>query len=55
MATLRSDIVIPEIFTPYLEEATTQRSAFLQSGIITAEEAYARCEQKALFRQFLAA
>jgi twitching motility protein PilT len=25
----------------------------LQAGIITAEEAYARCEQKALFRQFL--
>ena len=27
----------------------------LQSGIITAEEAYARCEQKALFRTFLKA
>jgi len=38
MATLRSDIVIPEIFTPYLEEATTQRSAFLQSGIIAPME-----------------
>lgn len=35
MATLRSDIIIPEIFTPYLSEQTTQRSAFLQSGIIT--------------------
>jgi hypothetical protein len=35
MATTRSDIVIPEIFTPYLEEQTTLRSAFLQSGIAT--------------------
>jgi hypothetical protein len=39
MATLRSDIVIPEIFTPYLEEATTQRSQFLQSGILAPMEA----------------
>lgn len=35
MATIRSDIIIPEIFTPYLEEQTTLRSAFLQSGIVT--------------------
>ena len=34
MATLRSDIVIPEIFTPYVEEQTTLRSAFLQSGVV---------------------
>lgn len=34
MATRRSDIIIPEIFTPYLLEATTQRDAFLQSGVV---------------------
>ena len=28
MATLRSDIIIPEVFTPYVLEATTQRDAF---------------------------
>ena len=35
MATLRSDLIIPEVFTPYLIEATTQRDAFLQSGVVT--------------------
>jgi len=34
MATLRSDIIIPEVFTPYLIEATTQRDAFLSSGVV---------------------
>jgi hypothetical protein len=34
MATLRSDIIVPEIFTPYLIEATTQRDAFLSSGVV---------------------
>jgi len=34
MATLRSDIIVPEIFTPYLLEATTQRDAFLSSGVV---------------------
>ncbi len=29
MATLRSDIIIPEVFTPYVIEQTTQRDAFL--------------------------
>ena len=33
MATLRSDVIIPEIFTPYLIEQTTQRNAFLASGV----------------------
>lgn len=33
-ATVRSDVVIPEIFTPYLEEATTRRNAFLASGVV---------------------
>jgi hypothetical protein len=28
MATLRSDIIIPEVFTPYVIEQTTQRDAF---------------------------
>ena len=35
MATLRSDLIIPEVFTPYLIEETTQRDAFLQSGVVT--------------------
>ena len=34
MATLRSDIIIPEVFTPYVIEQTTQRDAFLQSGVV---------------------
>ena len=34
MAVLRSDIVIPEIFTPYVIEQTTQRDAFLASGVV---------------------
>ena len=34
MATLRSDIIIPEIFTPYLVEETTKRDAFLASGVV---------------------
>lgn len=34
MATLRSDIIVPEIFSAYVDEAVTTRSAFLQSGVI---------------------
>ena len=34
MATLRSDIIIPEIFTPYVIEQTTFRDAFLASGVV---------------------
>ena len=34
MATLRSDIIIPEVFTPYVIEQSTQRDAFLQSGVV---------------------
>ena len=34
MATLRSDIIIPELFTPYVIEQTTQRDAFLASGVV---------------------
>lgn len=34
MAVLRSDIIIPEIFTPYLIEESTRRDAFLQSGVV---------------------
>lgn len=34
MATLRSDVIIPEVFTPYVIEATTQRDAFLASGVV---------------------
>jgi hypothetical protein len=33
-ATVRSDVVIPEIFTPYLEEATTLQNAFIASGVV---------------------
>ena len=34
MATLRSDVIIPEIFTPYVLEQTTLRDAFLASGVV---------------------
>ena len=34
MATLRSDIIVPEVFTPYVIEATTARDAFLASGVV---------------------
>lgn len=34
MATTRSDIIIPEVFTPYVIEQTTQRDAFLASGVV---------------------
>ena len=34
MATVRSDVIIPEIFTPYLIEQTTKRDAFLASGVV---------------------
>ena len=34
MATVRSDIIIPEVFTPYVIEQTTQRDAFLASGVV---------------------
>lgn len=39
MASLRSDIIIPEIFTPYVEEAVTVRSDFLASGVVAAAAA----------------
>jgi hypothetical protein len=34
MATLRSDIIVPEVFTAYVDEAVTTRSAFINSGVI---------------------
>ena len=34
MATLRSDVIVPEVFTAYVDEAVTTRSAFLSSGVI---------------------
>ena len=34
MATLRSDLIIPEVFSPYLSEATTLSDSFLQSGVV---------------------
>ncbi len=39
MATVRSDVIIPEIFTPYLIEATTVRNSFLTSGVVSALDA----------------
>ena len=33
MATLRSDVIIPEIFTPYVIEQSTQKNQFLASGV----------------------
>lgn len=35
MAVLRSDIIIPEVFTPYVIEQTTAKDAFLSSGVVT--------------------
>ena len=34
MATVRSDVIIPEVFTPYVIEQTTVRDAFLASGVV---------------------
>ena len=34
MATLRSDIIVPEVFSAYVDEAVTTRSAFINSGVI---------------------
>ena len=34
MATLRSDVIIPEVFTPYVIEQTTLRDSFLASGVV---------------------
>ena len=34
MAVLRSDIIIPEVFTPYVIEQTTARDSFLASGVV---------------------
>lgn len=34
MAVLRSDVIIPEVFTPYVIERVTTEDAFLQSGIV---------------------
>lgn len=32
--TLRGDVIIPEIFNPYIEEQTTLRNAFINSGVV---------------------
>jgi hypothetical protein len=34
VATLRSDVIIPEIFTPYVIEQSTLRNQFLSSGVV---------------------
>lgn len=34
MAVMRSDIIVPSIFTPYVIDETTKRDAFLQSGVV---------------------
>ncbi len=34
MAVVRSDVIIPEVFTPYVIEQTTLRDAFLASGVV---------------------
>ena len=39
MAVTRGDVIIPEVFTPYLTEATTVRNSFLTSGVVTALDA----------------
>jgi hypothetical protein len=33
--TKRADVIIPEIFNPYIEEQTTLRNAFISSGVVT--------------------
>lgn len=35
MSTQRSDLIVPEVFSDYLVEATTATDSFLQSGIVT--------------------
>lgn len=37
-STLRSDVIIPEVFTPYLEIATTLRSRLVGAGVVQASE-----------------
>ena len=32
--TIISDVIVPEVFNPYVKEATADLSAFYQSGII---------------------
>jgi len=39
MAVLRGDVVIPELFNPYLIEQVTTRDAFLTSGVVMPMEA----------------
>ena len=39
MGVIRSDVIIPEVFTPYLIEATTVRNSFLTSGAVVALDA----------------
>ena len=39
MGVQRSDVIIPEVFTPYLIEASTVRNSFLMSGVVTALDA----------------
>ena len=34
MATLRSDVIIPEVFESYVNEETTKKDAFLASGVV---------------------
>jgi hypothetical protein len=34
MGVIRSDVIIPEVFTPYVIEQTTLRDAFLSSGVV---------------------
>mgnify|MGYP003123311226 FL=1 len=34
MAVLRSDVIIPEVFTPYVIQQTTLRDSFLASGVV---------------------
>ena len=33
-ATVLADVIVPEVFTPYMIERTTELSAFFQSGIV---------------------
>lgn len=34
-STVRGNVIIPEVFTPYLTEASTVRNSFIMSGVVT--------------------
>lgn len=47
MATTLSDVIVPELFTPYVVQRTMERSALFQSGIITNNAEFNRLASEA--------